>query len=42
MKLEEFLLSQLYILSAVGIGIAFLQVKAFTAEQNGDKYEHLF
>lgn len=42
MKLEKFLLSQLYILGAVGIGIAFLQVKAFTAEQNRDKYEHLF
>ena len=27
MKLEEFLLSQLYILGAVGIGIAFLQVR---------------
>lgn len=27
MKLEEFILSQLYILGAVGIGIAFLQVK---------------
>lgn len=27
MKLEEFFLSQLYILGAVAIGIAFLQVK---------------
>lgn len=27
MKLEEFILKQLYILGAVGIGIAFLQVK---------------
>lgn len=27
MKLEEFLLSQLYILGAVGIGVAFLQVR---------------
>lgn len=27
MKLEEFILTQLYILGAVGIGIAFLQVK---------------
>ena len=27
MKLEEFILSQLYILGAVAIGIAFLQVK---------------
>ncbi|KAM8893211.1 CD151 antigen [Spinachia spinachia] len=27
MKLEEFILSQLYIIGAVGIGIAFLQVK---------------
>lgn len=29
MKLEEFILSQLYILGAVGIGIAFLQVKLY-------------
>lgn len=29
MKLEEFILSQLYILGAVGIGIAFLQVKPY-------------
>lgn len=27
MKLEELILTQLYILGAVGIGIAFLQVK---------------
>lgn len=27
MKLEDFILSQLYILGAVGIGIAFIQVK---------------
>lgn len=30
MKLEEFILKQLYILGAVGIGIAFLQVKRRT------------
>lgn len=42
MKLEEFIRSQLYILTAVGIGIAFLQVKRKPPDKNPSSCEHLF